>query len=36
MSRGAQPYDDIESCSLATNLQNNHRLVQPMSCPDSL
>ncbi|CAF5033644.1 unnamed protein product, partial [Rotaria magnacalcarata] len=26
MSRGAQPFADIESCSLATNLQNNHRL----------
>ncbi|CAF0773323.1 unnamed protein product [Rotaria sordida] len=36
MSRGLQPYADIESCSLVTHLQDNYRLVQPINCPDSL
>ncbi len=36
MSRGLQPYGDIEPCNLITYLQNNHRLVQPTNCPDSL
>ncbi|CAF0754080.1 unnamed protein product [Rotaria sordida] len=36
MSRGLQPYADIESCNLVTHLQDNYRLVQPINCPDSL
>jgi len=36
MSRGLQPYADIEPWNLVTHLQSNHRLVQPMNCPDSL
>ena len=36
MSRGMQPYTDIEAADLITHFQNNHRLSQPNSCPDSL
>jgi hypothetical protein len=36
MSRGLQPYADVEPCDFVAYLQNNHRLIQPNSCPDSL
>jgi RYK receptor-like tyrosine kinase len=36
MSRGLQPYADIDPDELMNHLQENHRLIQPMNCPDSL
>ena len=36
MSRGLQPYADINPDDLLGHLQSNHRLVQPINCPDSL
>jgi len=36
MSRGLQPYADIDPSNLITHLENNYRLLQPINCPDSL
>ncbi|CAF0790260.1 unnamed protein product [Adineta ricciae] len=36
MSRCLQPYSDIGPENLVTHLENDHRLIQPTNCPDTL